>query len=735
MFEGLAPGRVKITFLLGDNVLVVENVQVGDTPATLDRVLDWKVGYAETVTVFGASRRPERLVEAPASVSVVPESTIERESPHGQLPKLLGSIPGVELAQNGVFDFNVNIRGLNSTLNRRVLTLVDGRDPASVLVGAQEWASFGSALDEIAKLEVVHGPSSALYGANAFNGVVDITTKEPRYAQGGNLELTSGEAGTFRFTTRHAGAIGGNGFYRVRAGFGRTDDFYRSRVETVEYPGLPLEVIVPPRDHTRFASVGGRLDQYLSGGSVVIVEGGWTRSEGNMFLTGVGRSQNLGAQRPWVRSAFHTSRWRVAGYYDGRYGRTTSLAAGNTTFDASLRVNGEAERRFNYASGRGRLVLGGAARFERADTRDDNGVSTILRGVEHAHQEAVFAQLAHSFDRLKVVLAGRVDESTLHSPELSARVSLVYEVSPMHGLRFSFNRAFDTGSFVHYFTRGAAAPPVPLGALEAALAPALGGVPLHFDNIPVLGLGNEQLGVEHVENVEGGYSGIFAGQVLVRANYYFNRISNLLTPLLPQVGTELGRINPTYGPYQPPAALNALQSALVLASLQAAVPATVLPFLSNDLDGLPIFAVASFTNFARVNVQGAEVSVQYFRNDRFLADVGYSRLVFSPKEGVSEEVISANAPAHSVTAGVTYSQGRASTSFRYRWSDQFTWSGGAFRGPIPELNVFEISASCRVGRRTTLLVNVANLFDDSHYEIFGGDLLPRRAVVSLRQEW
>ncbi len=166
--------------------------------------------------------------------------------------------------------------------------------------------------------------------------------------------------------------------------------------------------------------------------------------------------------------------------------------------------------------------------------------------------------------------------------------------------------------------------------------------------------------------------------------------------------------------------MNASQSALVLASLQAAVPATVLPFLSNDLDGLPIFVAASFTNFARVNVHGAEVSVQYFRSDRFLADVGYSRLVFSPKQNVSEEVISANAPAHSVTTGVTYSQGPASASFRYRWSDQFTWSGGAFRGPIPELNVFEVAASYRLGRRTTLVATVANLFDDSHYEISVG---------------
>jgi outer membrane receptor protein involved in Fe transport len=575
-----------------------------------------------------------------------------------------------------------------------------------------------------------------LYGANAFNGVVDITTKEPRYSPGGNVELTFGEVGTLRLTARHAGAINKNWFYRIHGGYGRTNDFFKSRLETVEYPGLPTEVVIPPRDHTQFESAGARLDQYLSAGSVLTVEGGWARSEGNMFLTGVGRSQNLGAQRPWVRSAFQTPRWRIAGYYDGRYGRTMSLAARTTTFDASLRANAEVERRFDYSSARGRFVLGAAARYERADTRDAAGVPTILRGVEHAHQEAVYGQLAHPlFERVKLVIAIRVDKSTLYGPEVSSRAGLVYAVSPTHGLRFTYNRAFDNGSFVNYFTRGAAAQPVSLGALEAALAPALGGVPLHFDSVPVLALGNDRLGVERVENFEGGYSGVFARQVIVRFNYYFNRISDLLTPLLPQVGTELGRINPAFGPYQPPSDLSAAQQALVLASLQAVVPPSLLPYMSNDLDGSPIFAVASYTNFARVNMQGAEVSIQYFRSDHILADVGYSILAFAPNQGVSEELISANAPAHSITAGATYSYARLSTSLRYRWADQFTWSGGAFRGPVPVLRVFELAASYRAGPRTTLLANVANLFNSIHYEIFGGDLLRRRALVSVRQEW
>ena len=735
-FDDLATGTLVVTFTLGSHLLVVDDVRMGDTTVVLDRVLDWQIGYAETIIVYGASRQTERLFEAPASVSLVSAAAIAQEASHGQLPKLLESIPGVELAQSGVFDFSLNIRGLNSTLSRRVLTLVDGRDPASVLVGAQEWASFGVSLDGIAKIEVIHGGGSALYGTNAFNGVVDITTKEPKYDAGGNLELTVGEIGSRRLSARHAGALGNNWFFRLHGGYGRTDDFYVTRTTSVEYPGLPTEVIAPPRDDTNFASLGARADKYFSTGAVLTVEGGWSRSEGNMFLTGVGRSQNLGAHRPWLRSSFRTSHWRVAGYYDGRYGQTVSLAAGNTTVDASLRLNTEVERRFDYAAARGRVVLGGSARYERADTRNDEGVSTILRGVEDAYHGAVYGQLAHPVsDRLKLVLAFRVDDSSLYAPELSSRAGLVYAVSPTHGLRFTYSRAFDTGTFVNYFTRGEAAPPVSLAVIEAALSPVLGGVPLYFNRVPVLALGNEQLGVERVATIETGYSGVVARRGILRLTYYFNRISNLITPLLPQVGTELGRINPAFGPYQPPAELGAAQQALVLASLQAALPPSLFAFMSNDLDGLPIFAAASFTNFARVNVQGAEASLQFFQSDRLVADLGYSRLVFTPKDGVSPEVISANAPANSVTTGMTYTIGKLSTSLRYRWSDRFIWSGGALSGPIPDFHVVHMTASYQVGRRTTVLANVTNLLDNEHYEIFGGDILRRRTLVSLRQIW
>ena len=731
----LAPGTVKITFLLGTNSVTADRVVNDNSRVTIEQVVDWTVGFAETVTTSAASRHTERLFEAPASVAVVTEAAIADEAPHAQLPKVLESTAGVDLTQSGVFDFNVNIRGLNNTLNRRVLTLVDGRDPSSVLIGSQEWSAFALPLDEVARVEVVRGAGSALYGVNAFNGVINITSKEPRYAPGGRVDLSGGELGTLKLSARHAGALSENSFYRVHTLYGRTDDYYKSRNTTVEYPGVPAEVVPLQRDHTDFINLGGRLDRYLSLDSLVTIEGGWARTEGNILMSSAGRTQMIGVQRPWVRSELQTSRWSVSGYYDGRVGRMASLASGLPVFDNSLKANAEVIHRRDYGSRSGRIIVGGAYRFQRADTRDESGAFTILGAVNTSHEGGVFGQVDHPLgSHVRAVLAARLDASTLYQPEFSPKAALVYSMRPGHALRFSYGRAFESGSFVHYFLRTSVAPSVPLGAIEGALAPALGGTPLQLSSVPVLGLGNKDLEVERVQAIEGGYSGVFSRRLLIDVNYYFNRISNMITPLLPQVGTELGRINPAYAPYQPPSTLNATQQALVLATLGRALPASLFAIMSNDADGRPIFAAVSWTNFARVNVQGAEASAQYFVGQRFMADAAYAWFDFLPK-GVSPDLVSGNAPPHHVTAGATYTTGPVTAGLHVRWTDQFIWNTGLFHGPVPAATVADLTSRYTVRRRTAVILSVANLFDNEHYEIFGGDLLRRRALLTVVQSW
>ena len=83
------------------------------------------------------------------------EAEIENRAAHGQLPKLLEFTPGAEVTQSGLYDFNFNTRGFNSSLNRRVATIIDGRNPSIPFLGAEEWSAVSFPLDDLASLEFV----------------------------------------------------------------------------------------------------------------------------------------------------------------------------------------------------------------------------------------------------------------------------------------------------------------------------------------------------------------------------------------------------------------------------------------------------------------------------------------------------------------------------------------------------------------------------------------------------
>src|SRR5207253_3627177 len=121
-----------------------------------------------------------------------------------------------------------------------------------------------------------------------------------------------------------------------------------------------------------------------------------------------------------------------------------------------------------------------------------------------------------------------------------------------------------------------------------ALAPVTGTVPLNFKAIPVLAVGNEHLDVEEVKSGEIGYALSLGAHVFVQMDYYRNRYATFTSGLLPQVGTSLGRLNPSFGPYRAPAELSAAAAAAVQVAVHAALPAALAPALSNLPAGRPV---------------------------------------------------------------------------------------------------------------------------------------------------
>ena len=191
--KNLPPGTYSIVVtLVGYERQLYTNLAIGAGEVfTHDVSLVEKSVQLGGVTIFGASLRNERIADAPASVSVLTAKDIRLNSISGQVPKLLEMEPGVDIVQSGINDYNVNIRGFNSSLNRRLLVLLDGRDLAIALLGSQEWNGFSIPCEDLGRLELIRGPGSALYGANAFNGVINILTPPPKDIVGGKVSPPS----------------------------------------------------------------------------------------------------------------------------------------------------------------------------------------------------------------------------------------------------------------------------------------------------------------------------------------------------------------------------------------------------------------------------------------------------------------------------------------------------------------------------------------------------------------
>src|SRR5688500_5778175 len=276
-------------------------VEPGST-VTVDAALEPVAVALTEIVVEGASRAPERIVEAPAAISVVPQEVLQSTSITGQAPLALQAVPGADVVQSGVNDFNVNARGFNSSLNRRVLVLQDGRDLSIAFLGSQEWNGMTQPLEDVGRLEMVRGPGSALYGANAFSGVVNITTPTAREVLGTKVTLAGGELETFRGDVRHASVFGGDRFgFRVNAGYNRSDTYTRSRTlrngtsiqqeyaPATDEPVAPTIEVRPLNGQTTEPLTGAplgerkplqnvygsaRLDYYLNNGAVLSADGG-----------------------------------------------------------------------------------------------------------------------------------------------------------------------------------------------------------------------------------------------------------------------------------------------------------------------------------------------------------------------------------------------------------------------------------------------------------------------------
>jgi outer membrane receptor for ferrienterochelin and colicins len=745
-FDALPTGSYTLRFSLGENVHSEPvEIEVGQTTAVLS-VADWQGSFADSIEVYSASLRRQRLVEAPAAVTVITAEQIAREGAHGQLPKLFEFTPGVELTQNGLYDFNLNSRGFNSSLNRRMLTLVDGRDVSLIFIGYQEWTTaLSGSLDILESAELIRGPGSALYGANAYSGVLNLVTKAPSQSRGGRLRLTGGELDTARADLTYAGGFGKGYFARLNGGYLESDDFSRSRVDRngdgvadvgaeVEYEGLRLEGIPLVSDRNRIWWASLRLDKELDQGKLLRLElGDASYRSGGSLLAGSGRQQTLDSARPFVQVGFNTPHWNFQSYHLTRTENDMRALNTNTRFyfDGD-RWDTEVQGNTGFARDRGRLVGGASYRKETFTSRNPQGVQTLVFDDVDAEFESLFGQLEYDLsDKLSGVLSLRWDDSNLHSSQVSPRLALVYAPSPRHGFRVSYGQAFQRPNLPEYFLQ------ITIGAPSSALAGleetycTPNGVYCGLDRIFPKALGNPDIEIEEAETFEVGYKGTLANRFFLTLDYYENHMENFITDLIPAVNPTLGILNPAFGPYRAPSGL----AEPFASELEAAVGGAI-PTVTNDpVTELAILKIITYTNFGEVDVRGFEMGLSARIDESWSFDMAYNWFDFEVREQIEQDPLRANAPENQLALGVSYQAERFSGSLRYRYVEAFDWAAGAFSGPVPSYDLLDLAAQYSFSDRIELTLNISNLADDLHYQAFGGDLLGRRGLVSLGLRW
>ena len=182
-------------------------VSADDTSALMDEF----ALLAEEDVVFTAARHEQEIGMSPSAITVVTREDIET-SGATTITDLLRLVPGMDVLLISPYFTAITARLYWTNENNHFLVLIDGREANLDSIGQTPWALQPVLLEDIERIEIIRGPGSSLYGANAVAGVVSITTRSLPEKTSGWTRVIGGEAGIVQAGARASTRIGDWGF-------------------------------------------------------------------------------------------------------------------------------------------------------------------------------------------------------------------------------------------------------------------------------------------------------------------------------------------------------------------------------------------------------------------------------------------------------------------------------------------------------------------------------------------
>lgn len=196
------------------SLCLITNARAEDpTSGNARSLADLSLEQLMNESVTSVSKKETRLNQSPAAISVITQEDIRR-SGLTTLPELLRTVPGMDVARIDSHEWAVSSRGFNGEFGNKLLVLIDGRTIYTPASGGVFWNAQDVVLEDLDRIEVIRGPGATLWGANAVNGVINITTKSAKETQDGLVSVSAGTEDHPSTTVRYGGQIA-NVYYRA----------------------------------------------------------------------------------------------------------------------------------------------------------------------------------------------------------------------------------------------------------------------------------------------------------------------------------------------------------------------------------------------------------------------------------------------------------------------------------------------------------------------------------------
>ncbi|HEU4708206.1 MAG TPA: TonB-dependent receptor [Methylophilaceae bacterium] len=416
------------------------NLAVAADPADVTR--DFALMSLEelsNIQVTSVSRTPERILDAPASVTVITSEDIRR-SGATSIPEALRLAPNLNVAQKNSHDWAISARGFNTDLANKMLVMIDGRTVYSPLFSGVFWDKQDYLLEDIERIEVISGPGGTLWGVNAVNGVINIITKSSSDTQGAYFETGVGDELKNSTAVRYGGELAPNVTYRVYGKhFDRDDQVYANGNSA--------------NDAWRMGQGGFRLDADADALNSFTLQGDYYDGEESDPITGndgVARGNNILGR--WKHVLSDDSDFSLQMYYDRTHLEIPRAAApaplvvpaGFLTDDLET-YDVDFQHRFKLDE-RNRIVWGLGYRYthDRFDS-----APTVVLDPEHLDQQLYSAFIQDEIklhDKLFFTVGTKVEHTDYTGWEYEPSARIQWQVAPDQMLWAAISRAVRTPS-------------------------------------------------------------------------------------------------------------------------------------------------------------------------------------------------------------------------------------------------------------------------------------------------